>query len=184
MAGEGKQSPRRKVKKKRSAKRRMQALRARRRLRAMGLGALGLLAGIGLLWGGFALSTGEEGDRMSPFDEAPASVHDDLLYLTYIDSFARDDRAVPTGVMEGGTAGAAAGPALRHTATDGTGVGALPASRRGSWAAERAVSRAEPRGAHHPAALRGGAGDTPERAAAAPRVSRFRADLPGGSQRG
>jgi hypothetical protein len=39
---------------------------------------------------------------MSPFDEAPASVHDDLLYLTYIDSLARDDRAVPTGVMEGG----------------------------------------------------------------------------------
>lgn len=90
MAGEGKQSPRRKVKKKkkRSAKRRMQALRARRWLRAMGLGALGLLAGIGLLWGGFALSTGEEGDRMSPFDEAPASVHDDLLHLTYIDSLA------------------------------------------------------------------------------------------------
>lgn len=80
----------------------MQALRARRRLRAMGLGAPGLLAGIGLLWGGFALSTGEEGDRMSPFDEAPASVHDDLLYLTYIDSLARDDRAVPIGVMEGG----------------------------------------------------------------------------------
>ena len=80
----------------------MQALRARRRLRAMGVGAPGLLAGIGLLWGGFALSTGEEGDRMSPFDEAPASVHDDLLYLTYIDSLARDDRAVPTGVMEGG----------------------------------------------------------------------------------
>ncbi|MEE2833056.1 MAG: hypothetical protein VYD18_11920, partial [Candidatus Latescibacterota bacterium] len=81
MAGEGKQSPRGKVKKKkkRSAKRRMQALRA------MGLGALGLLAGIGLLWGGFALFAGEEGDRMSPFDEVPASVHDDLLYLTYID---------------------------------------------------------------------------------------------------
>jgi hypothetical protein len=78
----------------------MRALRARRQLRATGLKALGILAGVGLLWGLFALSTADGGDRMSPFGEAPSSVHDDLLYLTYIDSLARDDRAVPTGVVE------------------------------------------------------------------------------------
>jgi len=36
-----------------------------------------------------------QGPRMAPFAEVPPVVRDDLLYLTFIDSLARDDRALP-----------------------------------------------------------------------------------------
>jgi len=81
--------------KQKSAKRRMQTLRRPRQLRFTGLAALIALAGAGLIWGVLVLSTGEAGDRMTPFQQAAAAVHDDLLYLSYIDSLARENRALP-----------------------------------------------------------------------------------------
>lgn len=81
--------------KKKPAKRRMQALRRRRQLRVIGLAAIIALTGTGLIWGILQLSLGQSDDRMAPFQQAPVAVHDDLLYLSYIDSLAREDRALP-----------------------------------------------------------------------------------------
>jgi hypothetical protein len=87
-------------KKKKSARKRMRALRRRRRQRAVGLAVLVTLTGIVLLGGVLVLTTRTPDDRMSSFREAPATVHDDLLYLSYIDSLARDAHALPTRMTD------------------------------------------------------------------------------------
>lgn len=105
MSEAGGRPPRRKRRRK-SATRRTSAMQRMRDLRKrdpnrrrqqlrMLLAGFTLLTITVLVWVAFALSSAGQGSRMAAFADAPTPVRDDLLYLTYIDSLARDQRAVP-----------------------------------------------------------------------------------------
>ena len=56
---------------------------------------------VAVIAGAFHLFGVRQGPRMAPFADAPPEVRDDLLYLSYVDSLARDGRAMPAARGEG-----------------------------------------------------------------------------------
>ncbi len=97
---EARKKKRRKAPVRKPAQKRLRVLRRRRQQRLVLLAVLLTLTGLGLLWGLLQITMTPGTDRMVAFPEAPASVRQDLLYLSYLDSLARDDRALPAGMQE------------------------------------------------------------------------------------
>jgi hypothetical protein len=96
MAGEGPRKRRKKARRRPKGAKRQLAARRRRQQVAMRLAAaVTVLVGALLVWVAVDLSTGDEGTRMDAFESVPAGARADLLYLSYLDSLARDDRALP-----------------------------------------------------------------------------------------